>query len=71
MVGPADTTLILTLANLPEHPESAPINMLIQVAGTPLYGTKNLMYLSSCAPSPLPGSPCRDQSSACRLGVNK
>ena len=45
MVGPADTTLILTLANLPDHPESAPINMLIPVAGTPLYGTKKLDVL--------------------------
>jgi biotin synthase len=28
--------LLLTLANLPQHPESVPINMLIRVAGTPL-----------------------------------
>jgi biotin synthase len=28
--------LILTLANLPAHPESVPINMLVRVAGTPL-----------------------------------
>jgi biotin synthase len=28
--------LIETLANLPEHPESVPINMLVQVEGTPL-----------------------------------
>ena len=37
--------MILTLANLPEHPESVPINMLIQVPGTPLYGTKKLDVL--------------------------
>ena len=37
--------MILVLANLPEHPESVPINMLIQVAGTPLYGTKKLDVL--------------------------
>jgi biotin synthase len=28
--------MLLTLANLPEHPESVPINMLIPIAGTPL-----------------------------------
>ncbi len=30
--------LLLTLANLPEHPESVPINRLVQVPGTPLHG---------------------------------
>jgi len=30
--------LLLTLANLPEHPESVPINQLVQVPGTPLHG---------------------------------
>jgi len=30
--------LLRTLANLPEHPESVPINQLVQVAGTPLHG---------------------------------
>jgi biotin synthase len=34
--------LIMTLANLPEHPESVPINRLVQVAGTPLAGTEAL-----------------------------
>ncbi len=29
--------LLLNLANLPEHPESVPINMLVQVEGTPLH----------------------------------
>lgn len=28
--------MIATLATLPVHPESVPINMLVQVAGTPL-----------------------------------
>jgi len=28
--------LIMTLANLPQHPESVPINMLVRVEGTPL-----------------------------------
>lgn len=30
--------LLQQLANLPEHPESVPINMLVQVKGTPLHG---------------------------------
>ena len=34
--------LLATLANLPEHPESVPINQLVQVAGTPLAGTEAL-----------------------------
>lgn len=32
--------LLQTLANLPEHPESVPINQLVQVEGTPLSGTE-------------------------------
>jgi biotin synthase len=34
--------MIHTLANLPSHPESVPINMLVQVEGTPLSGTTAL-----------------------------
>jgi biotin synthase len=34
--------LIATLASLPVHPESVPINMLVQVEGTPLAGTVRL-----------------------------
>ncbi|MCK9916199.1 biotin synthase BioB [Microbacteriaceae bacterium K1510] len=34
--------MIATLANLPVHPESVPINMLVQVEGTPLTGTAKL-----------------------------
>lgn len=34
--------LLLQLANLPKHPESVPINMLVQVQGTPLHGTEKL-----------------------------
>ncbi len=34
--------MIHTLATLPAHPESVPINMLVQVAGTPLAGTAPL-----------------------------
>lgn len=32
--------LLQQLANLPRHPESVPINLLVQVEGTPLYGTE-------------------------------
>jgi len=34
--------LLIELANLPKHPESVPINMLVQVEGTPLMGTEEL-----------------------------
>jgi biotin synthase len=38
---PADRIdMLVTLANLPEHPESVPINMLIPIAGTPLAEAK-------------------------------
>jgi len=35
-------SLLQQLANLPQHPQSVPINMLVQVAGTPLYGVERL-----------------------------
>ncbi len=39
----ADRAAMLhTLATLTEHPESVPINMLVQVEGTPLYGSDPL-----------------------------
>src|SRR5690242_992624 len=34
--------LLQTLATLPEHPQSVPINRLVQVEGTPLHGTAAL-----------------------------
>ncbi|WKJ88843.1 biotin synthase BioB [Methylomonas montana] len=34
--------LLLQLANMPKHPESVPINMLVQVEGTPLHGSEAL-----------------------------
>jgi len=34
--------LLLQLANLPQHPESVPINMLIKIKGTPLENVDNL-----------------------------
>ncbi len=35
-------SLLGQLANLPEHPESVPINLLVQIEGTPLFGTAEL-----------------------------
>ena len=35
-------SLLQQLANLPQHPESVPINMLVQVEGTPLHGVEEL-----------------------------
>ena len=34
--------MLVTLANLPEHPESVPINMLIAIPGTPLENAKKI-----------------------------
>lgn len=34
--------MLVALAAMPVHPESVPVNMLTQVEGTPLYGTKPL-----------------------------
>jgi len=35
-------SMLAQLASLPKHPESVPINLLVQVEGTPLYGTPDL-----------------------------
>jgi biotin synthase len=37
--------MLKTLASLPKHPESVPINMLVQVEGTPLAGSASLDVL--------------------------
>ena len=34
--------MLVTLANLPEHPESVPINMLVEIDGTPLADNKTV-----------------------------
>ena len=34
--------MLAELANLPRHPESVPINLLVQVEGTPLFGSAEL-----------------------------
>ena len=36
------TSLLQQLANLPQHPDSVPINMLVQVEGTPLHGVDEI-----------------------------
>ncbi len=44
-MGESDTdraNLLIELANFPNHPESVPINMLVQVEGTPLAGVESL-----------------------------
>lgn len=38
-------SLLQQLANLPEHPGSVPINMLVQVEGTPLHGVDEIEAL--------------------------
>ena len=38
-------SLLQQLANLPQHPESVPINMLVQVEGTPLHGVEKIEAL--------------------------
>jgi biotin synthase len=35
-------SMLRQLANLPEHPESVPINLLVRVEGTPLFGATDL-----------------------------
>ncbi|MEY6434093.1 biotin synthase BioB [Thioalkalicoccus limnaeus] len=35
-------SLLCQLATLPRHPESVPINLLVQIEGTPLHGTADL-----------------------------
>ena len=62
--------MIATLANLPAHPESVPINMLVQVEGTPLATARaRSIRSSSCAPSPSRASPCR--KSVVRLSAGR
>ncbi len=35
-------SMLCQLSNLPAHPESVPVNLLVQVEGTPLFGTPGL-----------------------------
>jgi len=38
-------SMLCQLSNLPSHPESVPINLLVQVEGTPLFGVEELDLL--------------------------
>jgi len=38
--------MLVALANLPQHPESVPINMLIAIPGTPLAATEKIDPIS-------------------------
>ena len=40
--GDDRAAMMQQLANLPEHPQSVPINLLVQVENTPLHGTEEL-----------------------------
>lgn len=56
--------LLIELANLPKHPESVPINMLVQVEGTPLKGVESLdpivfVRMIACARIMMPKSRVR------------
>jgi biotin synthase len=35
-------SMLCQLANLPQHPESVPINLLVQIEGTPMFGEQTL-----------------------------
>ena len=39
------SSLLIQLANMQKHPDSVPINMLVQVEGTPLYGGEKIPAL--------------------------
>lgn len=44
-MGENDTdraSMLQQLANMPQHPESVPINMLVQIEGTPLFGADGI-----------------------------
>lgn len=54
-------SMLCQLANLPAHPESVPINLLVQVEGTPLFGAAELdafelVRTIACARIMMPGS---------------
>ncbi|MGA7537222.1 MAG: biotin synthase BioB [Steroidobacteraceae bacterium] len=65
--------LLMTLANLPQHPESVPINQLVQVPGTPLHGTAPidpLDFVRTCAAARLMMPRAHVRLSAGRQGMS-
>ena len=62
--------MIATLANLPVHPESVPINMLVRGRGHAAGARRQASIRStSCAPSRSPASPCRNRWCGSRPGA--
>src|SRR3954462_12527103 len=61
--------LIPPLATLPKHPESVPINLLVQVEGTPLAGTGALEPFEFVRTVARRASACRAVGSACLPGA--
>ncbi|MGJ0514167.1 MAG: biotin synthase BioB [Methylomicrobium sp.] len=65
--------LLLELANLPAHPESVPINMLVQVEGTPLMGAEALdpfVFIRTIAVARIMMPKSRVRLSAGRTGMS-
>jgi biotin synthase len=65
--------LLMTLANLPQHPESVPINQLVQVPGTPLHGAAPvdpLEFVRACAAARLMMPRAHVRLSAGRQGMS-
>ena len=66
--------MLLTLANLPKHPESVPINVLVPVAGTPLADNSRvpfdeLVRMIATARIVMPGSAVRLSAGRLELSV--
>ncbi len=66
--------MLLTLANLPQHPESVPINVLVPVAGTPLADNSRvpfdeLVSMIATARIVMPGSAVRLSAGRLELSV--
>ncbi|MGR9074054.1 MAG: biotin synthase BioB, partial [Gammaproteobacteria bacterium] len=65
--------LLIELSNLPKHPESVPINMLVQVEGTPLMGAAKLdplMFIRTVAVARILMPKSRVRLSAGRTGMS-
>src|SRR6266511_3948849 len=61
--------MIVTLANLPAHPESVPVNMLVRVEARRWRAARHWIRSTSCAPSRSPASPCRSRWCGSRPGA--